>query len=84
MKTKFILILLVIVMVSGCIVRPAHRAHRVKVVAPVKTLVVLEQEHSSKGIVVIQSKPKKGRKCWSHKKHLINGVRSLIAGLVEA
>ncbi len=69
MKGKLILILLTLVVISGCIVRPGHRVHRVKVVAPVKSLVVLEQEHSSKGIVVVHAVPKKSRKCWTHKKH---------------
>ncbi len=69
MKTKIVLVIVAAMVVSGCIVRPAHRPHRVKVVAPVKTLVVLDAEHNDRNIVVVNAAPKKSRKCWSHRNH---------------
>jgi len=70
MKIKLVvLIALSIIMLSGCVVRPAHKGHKVKVKVPVRTVLVLEQEHGRNNIMVVNAKPAKKRNCWIHKKH---------------
>lgn len=68
-QAKLILLMAIASMVlSACVVRPAHRP--VKVVAkPVKTVVVLDNEHQQQDIVIVKVKPAKTKHCWQHKQH---------------
>jgi len=70
MNIKVVLLMsLCFTLLTGCVVRPAHRGPVVRVKAPVKTVVVLEKEHQHRNIVVVNVKPAKKKKCWVHKKH---------------
>lgn len=55
------------IVLSGCIIHPAHKGDKRNRSVQVKT--VLEKEHKSPTVVIVTRLPKKGRKCWSHQQH---------------
>ena len=70
MKVKLISVTIIsMILLSACVVRPAHHGKRIKVKVPVRTVLVLEQEHSGHNVLVVNVKPAKKRNCWKHKKH---------------
>jgi len=70
MKIKILLaVTITTTLLAGCVIRPAHHGHNVRVKVPVKTVVVLNNEHQSNKVLVVNVKPKKKRKCWVHNKH---------------
>jgi hypothetical protein len=66
---RLVLIITSIAMLSACVVRPGHKGHKVRAKAPARTLVVLDQEHNGKTILVVNTKHAVTRNCWVHKKH---------------
>ena len=58
MKAKIILIVILLVTVAGCASRTT-----------VKTVRVLENEHTDRKVVIVTKRPAKKRKCWTHAGH---------------
>ncbi len=70
MNIKVVLLIISsLVMLSACVIQPAHRGHNVRVKVPVKTVLVLDKEHHGRNIVVVNAMPAKKRNCWNHNKH---------------
>lgn len=63
---KAILLVLLVILLTGCIVKPAHKHQKPQ---KTKVLTVLEKEHHSKSIVIVNVRPAKSRKCWAHNRH---------------
>lgn len=63
---RVLLLITLTMFLTACIVRPAHPP---KKVVKKKVVTVLEQEHKSKSILVVNVRPAKSRKCWAHNRH---------------
>jgi hypothetical protein len=70
MNTKIVSIILLAFLVTGCIVHPGHHKKRgVTVKVPVETVVVLDKEHTKRGIALVYKQPARKRNCWKHNQH---------------
>lgn len=58
MKSRLILLLILVIATAACASR-----------TQVKTVRVLENEHSDRKVLIVTKRPAKRRNCWSHAGH---------------
>ncbi|WP_144391822.1 hypothetical protein [Pleionea sediminis] len=63
---RLIILLISIVLVSGCVIHPKNSKHHGKTV---KRLPSLEVEHKDKAIIIVHVAPAKTRGCRKHNNH---------------
>lgn len=63
---KALTFIILSILLTGCIVQPPHKHQKT---VKKKVMTVLEKEHHSKSIVVVNVRPAKSRKCWAHNRH---------------
>lgn len=60
---------LLLLILSGCVVKAGPQSSKIRLNVPVKSIIVLEKEHQSHNVAILKHHPGSRKHCWTHKRH---------------